>query len=222
MLTILTAILLVVSKIFRLPVQFPLVRFWSGVNLKWLNITQGLSFEIEGLQNIGSGPAVVMGNHQSAWETIVCQLFFSPSAWVLKRELLFIPVFGWGLWTLSPIAINRKSGKRAVNQLLEIGSDRLQENYFVLIFPEGTRVPPDQEKKYKIGGALLAENSQARVIPFAHNAGHFWPKNSFSVKPGCVKMVIGEGFETAGMSAQEILDKTEHWIRQKQQELKPE
>jgi 1-acyl-sn-glycerol-3-phosphate acyltransferase len=219
-LTILTAILLILTKLVRIPVQFGLVRVWSLVNLKWLKITQGLDFVVEGIENIGTGPAVVMGNHQSAWETIVCQLYFSPSAWVLKRELLWIPVFGWGLWTMNPIAINRGKGKRAVTQLLEIGNDRLEQNYFILIFPEGTRVPPHKTKKYKMGGALLAEKTRVPVIPFAHNAGHFWPKNSFSVKQGCVKMVIGEPFDTTGMSAEEILRKTETWVRAKQEELK--
>ena len=204
-------------------VRCSVARVYSYVNLFALKLICGLSFEVEGIENIPVGQsAIAMGNHQSIWETVICQLIFRPTIWVLKRELMWLPVFGWGLATLKPIAIKRGDGRKAVDQLLAQGKTVLDNmNCFIVIFPEGTRVAVHDEKKYKIGGALLAQKTHVPVIPFAHNAGYYWPKRGFIKRPGKIKLIIGKPIETQGKSAAAILRETELWIRQTQAEIKP-
>ena len=185
---------------------------WTFLNLWWLRLTCGLNHEIEGQQNIPNAPAIILCKHQSAWETLVLQRYFSPQCWVLKRELLWVPFFGWGLATLRPIAINRTAGMSAAQQVIEQGEARLRDGIWVVIFPEGTRVAPGQRRRYKLGGAILAEHNGGLVVPVAHNSGDYWPRNSFFKFPGTIRLVIGEPFLTAGLSAMEINKRAETWI----------
>jgi 1-acyl-sn-glycerol-3-phosphate acyltransferase len=161
----------------------------------------------------------VLCKHQSAWETLALQVIFPPQAWVLKRELLWLPFFGWGLAMTSPIAINRSDGKGAVKQLLKQGKQRLAQGFFVVIFPEGTRIPFGERGKYKVGGALLAASSGAPVVPVAHNAGRLWGRNSFIKHPGLITLSIGAPIETKGLKADAINQKTEDWIENEIQQL---
>lgn len=153
-----------------------------------------------------------MCKHQSAWETIALQLEFPAQVWVLKKELLWIPIYGWGLAVMHPIAINRSSAVKAMRQIVSQGCARLKEGLWVVIFPEGTRVAPGEKGKYLPGGGMLAEKSGYPIIPIAHNSGYFWPKSSFRKWPGTIKMVIGPAIETEGKSASEITRETEAWI----------
>jgi len=153
-----------------------------------------------------------MCKHQSAWETIALQKVFPPQVWVLKRELLWLPFFGWGLAMTSPIAIKRSDGREAMKQLLKQGKNRLEMGFCVVIFPEGTRIPYGQRSKYKIGGALLAASSGAPAVPVAHNAGKLWGRNSFFKRPGVITMSIGVPVQTAGLKADEINQRVEVWI----------
>jgi 1-acyl-sn-glycerol-3-phosphate acyltransferase len=157
--------------------------------------------------------------HQSAWETLALQVIFPPQVWVLKRELLWLPFFGWGLAMTSPIAINRSDGKGAMKQLLKQGKDRLKQGFCVVIFPEGTRVPYGQRGKYKVGGALLAVSSGVPVVPVAHNAGRLWGRNAFSKHPGVVTMSIGQPIPTQGRKADEINAEVEAWIENEIQHI---
>jgi len=172
----------------------------------------GVRYCVLGTENIPKEPAIVLSKHQSAWETLAFQQIFPPQVWVLKKELLHIPFFGWGLAMTSPIAINRSQGKAALKQIIRQGRDRLQKGLWIIIFPEGTRIDPGKKGKYGIGGAWLATNTGVSVVPVAHNAGVLWGKNSFIKFPGTITVSIGEPIDPAGMDANELNDKVEEWI----------
>jgi 1-acyl-sn-glycerol-3-phosphate acyltransferase len=184
----------------------------SNSTLWLLRVICGIRMEVRGAENIPKEPCIVMCKHQSAWETFALQLVFPDQVWVLKRELLWLPFFGWGLALTSPIAIDRSKGKQAMKQLLEQGKNRLEHGFCVVIFPEGTRMPYGVRGKYKIGGAMLGESSGAPVVPVAHNAGKFWGRNSFLKHPGTIVMSIGQPVDPKGLKAEEINRRVEDWI----------
>ncbi|MDH3317149.1 MAG: 1-acyl-sn-glycerol-3-phosphate acyltransferase [Gammaproteobacteria bacterium] len=199
---------------FALPyrARYRIVYQWTIFITWWLRMTCGLTHEITGKENIPAVPAIVLCKHQSAWETINLQHYFSPQVWVLKRELLRLPIFGWALAMLRPIAIDRGAGRDAMSQVLEQGAVRLQSGCWVVIFPEGTRVPAGMKRRYKIGGATLAMKTGVPVVPVAHDAGLYWPRNSFIKYPGVVRLVIGPPIKPRGKSASEINREAESWI----------
>lgn len=186
---------------------------WTHLNIWWLGITCGLRHEVEGLENIPEQPTIILSKHESAWETIALPRYFSPQCWVLKRELLKVPFFGWGLATLRPIAIDRAAGASAAQQVISQGEQRLKEGLWVVIFPEGTRVAPGQYRRYKLGGAILAQHTGAPVVPVAHNSGDYWPRNSFFKYPGTIRLVIGAPMQTTGLNAAKINAQAEAWIQ---------
>jgi len=172
----------------------------------------GVRYCVLGTENIPKKPTIVLSKHQSAWETLAFQKIFPPQVWVLKKELLHIPFFGWGLAMTSPIAINRSQGKAALKQIIRQGRDRLQKGLWVIIFPEGTRIDPGKKGRYGIGGAWLSTSTGVSVVPVAHNAGVLWGKNSFIKFPGTITVSIGEPIDPAGMEANELNNKVEEWI----------
>jgi 1-acyl-sn-glycerol-3-phosphate acyltransferase len=202
---------------FRL--RWSLVQSWARMMLWWLKVTCRLTHEIRGREFIPAGAGIVFSKHQSTWETIALQLIFPPQVWVAKRELLWIPFFGWGLVLMKCIAINRGSGRAAIRQLVSVGKRRLQEGLWIVIFPEGTRVAPGQAGQYRLGGAILAERSGYPVIPVAHNAGEYWPRRSFLKKPGIIQVRIGAPIASTGRSAQDILDEASTWIEAQMAEI---
>lgn len=203
--------------------RYRIVTRWTHFALWWLRVTCGVRFEIRGREHIPAGPAIVMCKHQSAWETMAVQLFFdAPLVFIMKRELLWIPLFGWGLASLRPIAIDRGSRVRAARQIVEQGLERLQGGSWVVVFPEGTRVTPGQSGRYLPGGSMLAEAAQCPVIPVAHNAGYYWPKNSFIKRPGTIQVVIGPPIETAGKTTKEITRAVADWIEPASRQLLPD
>ena len=177
-----------------------------------LGLVCNLKFEIKGQENIPQGAAIIFSKHQSAWETLALQQIFPPQVWVVKRELFWVPFFGWALMALGSVGINRKAGRVAIRQIVDQGIRRLKQGRWIVIFPEGTRVAPGVRKRYGIGGAVLAEESGYPVVPVAHNAGEYWPRRGLLKKPGTIKVVIGEPIETKGRSAEEINKLAEHWI----------
>jgi 1-acyl-sn-glycerol-3-phosphate acyltransferase len=199
--------------------RYRLISSYARTMIWLLRVVCGIRHQVVGMEHIPKQPCVVLCKHQSAWETLALQVIFPPQAWVLKRELLWLPFFGWGLAMTSPIAINRSDGKSAVKQLLKQGKQRLAQGFFVVIFPEGTRVPFGERGKYKIGGALLAASSGTPVLPVAHNAGRLWGRNSFIKRPGLVTMSIGTPIATEGLKADEINARTEAWIENEIQQL---
>lgn len=188
------------------------IAFWSRISLATLGFLCNLKFDISGQENIPDKPCIIFSKHQSTWETMALQLLFTPQVWIIKRELLWVPFFGWTLASMKSIAIDRSSGKKALKQIADQGTNRLQEGNWVIIFPEGTRTRPGQKANYKIGGAMLAKKSGFDVLPIAHNAGEFWPKGQFLKKPGVIKMVIGPAITTKGLSSKQINDAAEQWI----------
>ncbi|MBI1196169.1 MAG: 1-acyl-sn-glycerol-3-phosphate acyltransferase [Gammaproteobacteria bacterium] len=197
---------------FPFSVRYACISQWARFNLWWMGVTCGLTFEVEGREHIPHEAAIIMCKHQSAWETLALQRVFPPQIWVLKRELLRVPFFGWGLAMLEPIAIDRAAGKVAIKQLVDQGRERLAKGRWVVIFPEGTRVAPGHKGRYGIGGAMLAAKSGYPVVPVAHNAGEFWPRRGFLKHPGVVRMVIGPVIRTEGRSAGDINEEVERWI----------
>lgn len=195
-----------------LALRFRFISQWARFNLWWLERTCGLGYTVHGLENVPERACVVLCKHQSAWETLALQRFFRPQVWVLKRELLWIPFFGWGLAMLRPIAIDRTTPRKAIEQIIEQGRQRLADGSFVVIFPEGTRVPPGERRRYLSGGAMLARRAGTLVVPVALNAGEYWPRNSFLKYPGHVQVVIGPPIDTAGRSAGQINALAEEWI----------
>ncbi len=202
--------------LFTLPfVPHARYRFASGLaySLMWLlRVICGIRTEVRGAEHIPKQPCIVLCKHQSAWETFALQTVFPPQVWVLKRELLWLPFFGWGLAMTSPIAIDRSKGKQAMKQLLEQGRDRLASGFCVVIFPEGTRMPYGVRGKYKMGGAMLGASTGAPVVPVAHNAGKFWGRNAFLKRPGTIVMSIGKPIDPTGLTADEINRRAEDWI----------
>jgi len=193
-------------------VRYALVSRWTLWNLWWLEFTCGLNHRIVGEEHAPEQPTIIFCKHESAWETLALQRYFKPQVWVIKRELLWIPFFGWGLATLRPIAIDRKTSRASLNQILTQGRERLDDGCWVVIFPEGTRVAPGERRRYRQGGALLAEKSGYPVLPVAHNAGDFWPRNSFIKYPGTIDIVIGPLIDSGGRSAADINRLAEGWI----------
>jgi 1-acyl-sn-glycerol-3-phosphate acyltransferase len=198
----------VMALCFWLPhrLQFAIARTWARQLLFVLRVLCGLGYEVEGVENIPAGNHVVMSNHTSAWETVAHFLLFPAQVFVLKRELLWIPLIGWGIRLLRPIAIDRGAGRQAVSQVIAQGKERLGEGLWVVIFPEGTRVTAGQPKKYGISGALLAIESGRLIVPVSHNAGVFWPRRGFLKKPGTVRVRIGQPIDPQGVDAQAVND----------------
>ncbi len=213
------AMLALLSFPFSRLARYRFISQWAKMMLAILHVVCGIRHEVKGIENLPTQPCIIMCKHQSAWETLALQVVFPPQVWVLKRELLWIPFFGWALALTSPIAIKRSDGAGAIKQLLKQGKERLAQGFCVVVFPEGTRVPFGQRGKYKIGGAMLAANSRVPVVPVAHNAGRLWGRNAFGKHPGLITMSIGAPIDTKGLKAAEINARVEAWIENEIQNL---
>lgn len=192
--------------------RYAVVSYWCRFAMWWLDKSCGLRGRVLGRENLPQQAAVVMSKHQSAFETMALQTLLPLTAWVVKRELLAIPFFGWGLWSLRPIAINRSNRNEASRQLIEQGSARLRDGAWIVIFPEGTRVAAGKRGRYKAGGARLACGAGVPVVPVAVNSGEFWPRNSFLKYPGEVTISIGAPIPTTGKTVDQVNREVEAWI----------
>ena len=197
---------------FSYRVRFGFVSQWARFNLWSVGFLCGLGFEVRGTEHIPDEVGVVFCKHQSTWETLALQQVLPDQAWVLKQELLRVPVFGWGLKSLEPIAIDRNAGRRAVDQVVREGRDRLAKDRWIVVFPEGTRIGVGETKKFGIGGVMLAKKAGADILPIAHNAGCYWPRRGFIKRAGVIQMVIGEPIGTTGKSLKEINAEAKEWI----------
>ena len=220
---IISTVLIAPIGVIAFPLDFKkryyLITRWAVFNLWWLKLCCNVRYEILGIDNIPEKPCIVMCKHQSAFETLALQRIFIPQIWVLKKELLQIPIYGWGLASMQPIAINRDSTIKSFKQIADQGYERLKKGYWVVIFPEGTRVAPNKKKKYLPGGGMLAEKSGAQVVPIAHNAGRLWPRNSMIKKPGLITIKIGPVIKSENKSAKQITNEVENWIEKAVGEL---
>jgi 1-acyl-sn-glycerol-3-phosphate acyltransferase len=175
------------------------------VAIVWLSrIICGVRWTVTGLERLPTVPSIILSKHQSAWETLAFQAIFPPQVWVLKRSLLWVPFVGWGIGMLSPIAIDRSQRMRALKQLLEQGRARLASGFWVVVFPEGSRVEPGIRGTWQIGGAWLAAHADAPVVPVAVNSGELWPRNGFIKHAGTIEVVILDPISPAGMKAEAL------------------
>ena len=206
---------------FPLPrlMRYRIISGWSRLVLLLSKVILGIQWKVEGEEYLPRRPAVILSKHQSAWETLAFQKIFPPQVHVLKRELLWIPFFGWGLALMSPIAIDRSRGTAALRSIARRGRERLEQGFWVVVFPEGTRVRPGERRAYQLGGAWLAAASGAPVVPVAHNAGLVWPRNAFLKRPGTVTVRIGPPIETRDRDPKAVNQMAETWIEEQQKAL---
>jgi 1-acyl-sn-glycerol-3-phosphate acyltransferase len=199
--------------------RYRIITTWTRLMMLASRHVCGIRFQLRGAENIPHEPCVVLSKHQSAWETLAYQIIFPPQVYVIKRELLWIPFFGWGLAMLSPIAINRKNGARALRQMIVQGKDRLARGFWIIVYPEGTRIAAGSRGNYQTGGAAIAVHARVPVLPIAHNAGHCWPRASFLKYPGVVTVSIGKPIASADMKADDLTRVVETWIESEMQRL---
>ncbi|EGB97412.2 1-acyl-sn-glycerol-3-phosphate acyltransferase [Pseudomonas juntendi] len=188
--------------------------YWCRCALFLVRTILGIDYKITGAENVPAEPCVILSNHQSTWETFFLSQYFSPLSQVLKRELLYVPFFGWAMAMLRPIAINRDNPKEALRQVASKGDELLKQKTWVLIFPEGTRVPFGTVGKFSRGGTALAVNAGLPVLPIAHNAGKFWPKTGWGKRSGTIEVVIGEPMYANGTGPRaiaELNDRAQAW-----------
>lgn len=203
-------------------------RYWMAVG--WCHSTLwvlrhlvGITYRIEGVENLPDGPAVLLSKHQSAWETLALPAIMPrPLCFVFKRELLYVPFFGWALGMLKMVHIDRSQGYNAFASVTRQGKQRMQDGSWVIMFPEGTRVPVGKRGQYKTGGARFAVATGVPVVPIAHNAGHVWPRNSFMKFPGIVTVSIGKPIDTRNLSAEEVNARVQAWIEAEMRRIDPQ
>ena len=207
---------ILVLLLFWLP-RLPRFRFiigWCWLMLFGARWICGIRHRVIGVENIlpRASPHIVMSKHSSTWETFALNFLFPPLAFVAKKELLSIPFFGWAFSLASPITIDRKAGKDAMQQIAEQGRERLAQGFWIVVYPEGTRIRAGKRAHYKTGGARLALALGIPVVPVAHNAGYLWPKGVLGKRPGTVTVSIGTPIQPDETDMQQLINKVEKWI----------
>jgi len=211
----------ILVRLFGYGAFYAAVQLWCRGVLWLLRLLCGLDHRVSGLENLPQQNGVILMKHASSWETIAQLLLFPRQTWVLKRELLWAPILGWAIYFLHPIAIDRKGGRAAVAQVVEQGKRRLDAGLWVVIFPEGTRVPAGQTGRFGLSGTLLAQAAELPVVPVAHNAGYFWPRRGWLKQPGTIDIVVGPPIPTGGREAREINAEVQAWIEAEVARLAP-
>jgi len=206
------AVLIVAVAPFGYPRRFALALAWARSNLWVLQKTCGLGYVVEGAQNIPADNHISMWKHSSTWDTIAQMLVVPPASWIVKREVIWIPIVGWAVATFRPIAIDRAAGGSAVKQVVAQGRKRFAEGLGVLIYPEGTRMAPGETRKYGVSGALLATQTGRLVVPIAHNSGYFWRRRGLMKYPGTIRVVIGPPIDPKGLEPRELNERAQRWI----------
>lgn len=224
--TVLICLTLLVVPVIFLCAPFPrrlrhrLGIFWACTLVRTLEYVVGLKYQVIGKEHIPHTPSLICSKHQSGWETMALQAIFPAQVYVAKRELVRIPFFGWGFALMNPIIIDRAKRAHATEQILQQGRERVQHDFWITIFPEGTRVKPGQRGKYKLGAARLAYELKIPLLPVAHNAGEFWPRNAFLKYPGLITVVIGPALKPEAFGgADELMAAVEAWIEARQDEI---
>lgn len=184
-------VLLTAVRFSAWPVRFGVLRFHARGTLWLLKWVCGLDVRVEGAENLSGGPFVIAANHQSAWEPLVLPALLPPFAWVLKDSLVRVPLFGWGLRRVDPIAIDRTDRRGALQRVREAGTDYLRRGVSVVVFPEGTRFPPGELGRFQSGAILLARAAGVPLVSVGHDAGRFWPAGGGCIAPGTVTVRIG-------------------------------
>ena len=216
-----TGLLVTLAVVLPMRWRFRIIAAWRTLFMALCAQVLGLRYRVIGRENIPTAPSVVLSKHQSAWETVGLQDIFPPQVFVLKRSLLLIPFMGWAFAAIKMISIDRKAGKNALKQVEKQGIERLRAGYWVIVFPEGTRVAPGESRRFKTGGALLAVSAGVPAVPVAHNAGEFWARNAFVKKPGLITVSIGPAIDPRGKTAEEVNALAEQWIDAEMRKISP-
>lgn len=219
--TIPFGILVTLAMVLPMPARYAIIAAWRVGFIVLARMLVGIRYRVLGRENIPPAPSIVLAKHQSAWETVGLQEVFPPLVFVMKKELLRIPFFGWGLAAMKMISIDRAAGKDALKQVFDQGAERLDAGYWVVIFPEGTRVPPGETCRYKPGGAHLAVRTGRLVVPVAHDAGELWGKGATHIAPGLITVSIGPPIDPAGKSAARINALVSAWIEGEMRRISP-
>jgi len=211
---------------FFAPLPYPRRYYWTSrwnVFVIWAaKVICGIRYEIKGMENLPDAPVILLSKHQSAWETIFyLRTMPHPLVFVYKKALGYIPFFGWGIALLRMIPIDRSKGRDAFGQILEQGRKRLADGQWIIMFPEGTRIPVGKRGKYKTGGTRLAVETNTVVVPIAMNSGECWPKNSFVKKPGVITVSIGKPISPQGLNPAELMQQVENWIESEMRVISP-
>jgi 1-acyl-sn-glycerol-3-phosphate acyltransferase len=220
-LTIFFSVVALFSLPFSVHTRYRLITGYNHIVIWLARGVLGIRYVVEGLEHLPKQPAIILAKHQSAWETVAFLFLFPPVSPVIKQELLNVPFFGWAFRLLNPIAIDRGAGREALKQIVRQGKERLESGFWVLVFPEGTRVAPGEKGRYGIGGSWLAAETGAPIVPVAHNAGEVWPKNAFIKRPGTITVRIGPVMPTEGKTAAELTRAVEAWIETEMARLPP-
>jgi 1-acyl-sn-glycerol-3-phosphate acyltransferase len=192
--------------------RYTYLTLWNHAVLHWLRLVCGVRVEVHGREHLPAAPYVLLCKHQSQWETFILQILHPPVITVLKKELLSVPFFGWGMALLEPICIDRSNPKQALRAVMDQGQDQLARGRRVMIFPEGTRTPVGQVGNYARSGATLACKAGVPIVPIAHNAGRFWPSKRFIKYPGVIQMVIGAPIDTTDRDSKDLTEQVKNWI----------
>lgn len=199
---------------------------WLSLSIGAARVIMGIRYEIHGDDNLPVGetsPAILLVKHQSTYETFLMPVIMPhPLAYVFKKELLYIPFFGWGIGRLDMIHIDRSQRARAFAKVVEQGRKLLAKGVWVIMFPEGTRIPRGQAGQYKSGGARLAIATDTPVVPIAVSSAKCWPRRAFVKFPGVVDVSIGAPIASTGRDADELIREVEHWIEAEMHRLDPE
>ena len=214
--------LVIITAPFGRKVQLYFVDRYSDAVLLSAKYSVGLTFSIEGAENVPTDEAcIVWSKHQSIYECYVLQQYLPRHTWVLKKALLLVPFFGWGLRAIDPVPIDRKGGRSAVEQIMEKGTERLKKGTWIMLFPEGTRMPVGKTRKFGRSGAYLAQKSGRKILPVAHNSGEYWRRGDLLIYPGEVKVVFGKPIDPTGKTVDEITVEAKTWIEQTQRRISP-
>ena len=201
---------------YRVTVMWPWAMTWAA---RWI---LGIRWQVIGRENLPDRPIILLPKHQSTWETFFL-VWSMPRhlCFVFKRELLYIPFFGWGIGLLKMIHIDRSKGRDAFESVVSQGSQQLRDGRWVIMFPEGTRTRPGSQGNYKTGGPRLAIRTGTDVVPVALNSGHLWPKGKFIKKPGLITVSFGAPIASAGRSPDELTTEVERWIEAEMRRISP-
>lgn len=212
-----------VCPFLKFPARYRFINvYWCRFALLLTRLFLGIDVKVTGAENVPATPCVILSNHQSTWETFFLSAYFQPLSQVLKKELLYVPFFGWAMAMLRPIAIDRENPKEALREVASKGDVLLKDGVWVLIFPEGTRVPYGTVGKFTRSGAALAVNAGLPVLPIAHNAGKFWPRDGWGKRPGIIEVMIGPPLFAEGSGPRataELNDRAAAWITEAQRSM---
>ena len=192
--------------------RWQIAKTWATVNIFLSKRLCGLSYSISGLENIPEQKCVVFVKHSSVYEIFIMLKHFSPSSWVGKHELMYLPIFRGVFKKFKLIPVKRGRGSSEIYKVREAGKERLQSGNWIIIFPEGTRMPFDKSKRYGLSGAILASETGSKILPISHNAGKFWKRRGWIKHPGSVEFIIGKPLETRDLSLDEINAASKKWI----------